>query len=255
MTAPEAIYEPETVRVAYQLNWSLTAFSRCALPDSSRWLDQLQTVTERDGVRVLEYRKCSSNTHQFFVSTKPHVSPSAIIRSVKGRLQHAIQDEVPQAFKRNYRLESVGEVDTDTLQSYVDRQAQRHPMAEERVQLRIESLQYLDSRVDLSALQYSGHGQYVANLHLVFENRERLADVREESLRRTRDIIIRASQKHGYRLARVGLASNHVHILLGIGLEEAVLAVALEAHEQHRIRTRDEACIGIQFLRRNIREL
>ena len=163
------------------------------------------------------------NTHQFLVSIQPHVIPSAIIKSVKGRLQHAIRDELPQAFKRNYRLESVGETNNETLQRYVGRQAERHAMADDRVQRLIESLQYFDNAVDLADLQYSAHGQYIVNLHLVFENRERLSDIREDALRRTRDMIIRASQEQGHRLARIGLASNHVHMLLGCGLEQARL--------------------------------
>ena len=115
----------------------------------------------------------------------------------------------------------------ETLQSYVGRQAQRHATADEHIRARMESLQYYDSTVDLSALQFSAEGQYIANLHLVFENRERLSDVREDALRRTRDMIIRASQKKSYRLARIGLASNHVHLLLGCGLEHDAVSVAI----------------------------
>ena len=195
MPSVDAIYRADNLHVAYQLNWSLTTFTRTTLPSSAEWLEKLKSTTEKDGVRILEYRERSSGIQQFFVSTKPHVAPSAIIKSVKGRLQHALRDEIPQLFKRNYRLESVGETNNETLQSYVGRQAQRHAMADERIHARMESLQYYDSTVDLSALQFSAHGQYIANLHLVFENRERLSDVREDALRRTRDMIIRASQK------------------------------------------------------------
>jgi REP element-mobilizing transposase RayT len=226
MPSLDAIYRPENLYAAYQLNWSLTTFTRTALPCSAQWLEKLRFTTENDGVRILEYRERSSSIQQFFVSTKPHVAPSAIIKSVKGRLQHALRDEMPRLFKRNYRLESVGETNNETLQNYVGRQAQRHAMADDRIQARMESLQYYDSTVDLSALQYSAHGQYIVNFHLVFENRERLSEVREDALRRTRDMIIRASQKKSYRLARIGLASNHVHLLLGCGLEHDALSVA-----------------------------
>lgn len=223
----QPIYCGENVRLAYQLNWSLTIFASSIIPPAERWLEALKPVAERDGVRILDYRRLAGDTHQFFVSTQPPVVPSEIIRSIKGRLQHAVRDQVPKAFRRNYRLESVGEANNATLQAYVRRQPERHRMADPGVQSRIESLQYFDPQVDLAAVQQSAHGQYIANLHLVFENRERLMDIREESLRKTREMIIGVSRKKGYRLARIGLVANHCHVLLGCGVIESPLEIGL----------------------------
>ena len=69
------IYASAELKAAYQLNWSLSAFTQRNLPASTEWLEQLKIATERDGVRILEYRRKSDAMHQFFVSTKPTVEP------------------------------------------------------------------------------------------------------------------------------------------------------------------------------------
>jgi REP element-mobilizing transposase RayT len=227
MTSNHAIYEPNNVHVAYQLNWSLTVFTRMALPAPAPGLEAVRSAVERDGVRILEYRARSPTTHQFLLSTHPGIAPQEVIRSVKGRWQHALRSTIPKMFKRNYRLDSVGEANNNMLQSYVDGQAQRHAVADDRIQRFITSCQFFDADVDLGELQRSAHGQYIANLHLVFENRQRLSETREEGLCRTRDALIRAARKEGYRLARIGIVCNHVHLLMGCGLTETPLAIAL----------------------------
>ncbi len=80
------IYTLDNCRAAYQLNWSLTVFWHQAV-SAADWLGALQAATEPDGVRVLEHRFADETTSQFLVSTKPAVSPHALVRSVKGRLQ------------------------------------------------------------------------------------------------------------------------------------------------------------------------
>jgi hypothetical protein len=40
-------------------------------------------------------------------------------------------------------------------------------------------------------------------------------------------MIIRAAAKHDWRLSRIGLLSNHIHVLLGAGVRESPAEVAL----------------------------
>ncbi len=47
---------------------------------------------------VLEHRIVDGRMSQFLVSTKPPVSPHALVRSVKGRLQYLVRGERPKAF-------------------------------------------------------------------------------------------------------------------------------------------------------------
>lgn len=235
-------YAKDEIRLAYQLNWSLSMFAVKRIPKSSEWLDELNSKTEADGVRILEHHLRGDSTHQFFLSTLPSVAPMAIVRSVKGRLQNLLRTMGCKVFRRNYWLQSVGQANSETLERYVGRQAGRHRMADCRVQRLLKSLQYCDDSVDLSEVQASSYGRYLVNYHFVFENADRLSDIREDALKCTRQLIVRAAGKHRHRLARIGLTSNHFHLLLGSTMAVDPLSIGMSymnnvafAHDSKRV--------------------
>jgi hypothetical protein len=88
-------------------------------------------------------------------------------------------------------------------------------------------LQFCDDVVDLAALHSSAHGQFRYNLHVVLENPDHLHDVSSQRLRCLREMIVASCSKKDWRLSRVGLVSNHSHILLGCDVTVAPLDVAL----------------------------
>jgi hypothetical protein len=221
---PEAIYTAENCHVAYQLNWSVTLFANRTLPAQTGWFPALAKTTEVGGVRLLECRHEKERMVQFLVSTTPDISPSVCLRSVKGRLQHLLQG--PSMFRRNYRIESVGEVNNRVLQTYVAGQVSRHSLADPRVARRLDALQY-DGGVDLTAVRYSAHGQFLHNLHVVVENTGHLHDVRDDVLRARRDMLVAVCVKKGWLLSRIGIVSNHIHVLLGCSVAEAPGTIAL----------------------------
>jgi REP element-mobilizing transposase RayT len=51
--------------------------------------------------------------------------------------------------------------------------------------------------------------------------------VREEVLAAMRDMIIRDSRAKSYRLSRIGLVSNHLHVTLGCNMTDSPLCVGL----------------------------
>jgi len=223
----EPIYNAENTKAAYQLNWSVALFGSNEIPPSTDWLPYLKSSTEPDGVRILECHSPSSNVIQFLISALPALSPSQIIRFVKGRLQYVIRDENPKAFRRNYFIGSVGEVNSQILDQYVGKQAAKHPMADSTVQSRIEALQFQDSLVDLGSRRTGNYGQYVNSLQIVLENSEDWHEVREEVLLASRNMILRCAAKKGWLLSRMGILSNHIHILVGIGVNESPESAAL----------------------------
>ena len=82
-------------------------------------------------------------------------------------------------------------------------------------QKRIELLQSYDETADLKEPRFSNHGRYLHNLHIVIENRDDLHNVNEEVLRKLRSMIIRSCAQKQHLLARIGLVSNHMHLLPG----------------------------------------
>lgn len=220
-------YSADNCKFAYQLNWSLTVFARQPILTDKACIEELQTATEQDGVRILDWRIASRRAYQFWLSTVPACDPSEAVRSVKGRWQYLLRSEYPRAFYRNYWITSVGDVREEIEDAYVAKQNLRHPMADSRVQKLLRDAQIHDPEVDLSAKRCSGNGQFMHNLHLVLENTQRLIDVRPEHISKLKQGLIRICRKKGYLLSRAGIVGNHLHILVGCHVTDAPLSVAL----------------------------
>jgi REP element-mobilizing transposase RayT len=223
----QPLYTSANCSPAYELRWSLAIFATSALPPAESWVEQLQTVVERDNVRLLEHRHPSPNTWQFLLSTKPHVAPPVIVKSVKGRLQHLLQASHPNAFRRNFSLTSVGDVRREVVEAYVANQLGHHRLADPRAQERLAKYQLAFPEVDLSQPMFSSHGRYVYNLHVALVHDSRWCDVDEGRLNTTRDTVIKAAAKKQHRLSRVALLADHLHLTLGGNERESPEEIAL----------------------------
>jgi REP element-mobilizing transposase RayT len=178
-------------------------------------------------VRIIKHRFTTGQASQFFVSSKLHVSPSALIRSVKGRLQYLVRRNNPKAFQRNYSVRSIGSAKREIVKNYVANQLGHHKMADARVDERLAQFQRSYSHVDLSKPSFSSHGQFWFNLHVVIVNEDRFMKVQEDVLRRLSKIIDGAAVKHGHNLSRVGLLGDHIHMTMGCPIDHSPEAVAL----------------------------
>jgi REP element-mobilizing transposase RayT len=223
----QPIYTAANCRSAYQLNWSLALFGRVPFPRLETWAEPLRQATETDGVRILEQRLKAANVVQLLVSTRPETAPAQALRSVKGRLQYLIRDEIPKAFHRNYRLESVGSARQDVVAQYVAQQRAHHPMADPRVQERFAQYQIRCPEVDLTQLRTTAHGQFLYNLHLVLVHAERWHEVGDGPLTATRDMIRKVCRTRGYRLSQAGIVADHLHLTMGCDVTQAPQEVAL----------------------------
>jgi len=178
-------------------------------------------------VRVIKHRLTTGGASQFFISTKPHVAPQELIRSVKGRLQHEIRSQVPKAFQRNYGLRGIGSATRTVVEQYVGDQLGHHRMADPDVQQRLARFQKSYPGVDLSQPCFSAHGEYWYNLHVVFVNDERWMEIRENVLEKRLATIEAAAAQHGHRLSRTAVLADHVHLTLGCGVGESPEQVVL----------------------------
>jgi len=220
-------YTPENCQAAYQLNWSLCVFGRESLPSPENTIEELRSAVARDHLKILEFIHKPPNVAHFFLSSRPNSKPSEIVRSVKGRWQYLSRPKEPIEFRRNYRITSVGTAKAEVLDAYIDRQPNRHPMADHRVQELIESIQFHDERVGLTQVRRSSHGEFRYALQVVIESESGWHDVRSDVLIAYRQAILASCSKHAWHLSRVGLLSNHVHVLVGPGIEDSPEDVAL----------------------------
>lgn len=223
----DPIYTAANTTAAFQLNWSVALFGKTDLPAPPTWIAELQAATERDGVRILEHCHTTPNVLQFTVSTPPALSPSEIIRSVKARLQYIIRDQIPKAFRRNYFIGSVGESNCAVLDQYVARQTSKHPMADPRVQARFEQLQYHNPTVDLGVKRTGTYGQFVHSLQIVLRTAHGWNEVRESVLTSSQNVVLRAAGQKRWLVSRIGILSDHIHLLMGVNNTESPESVAL----------------------------
>jgi REP element-mobilizing transposase RayT len=223
----EPLYTPSNCSPAYELCWSLALFATANIPPATCWIEPLRQAVEPDGVRVLDHACREANVWLLLLSTRPGVAPPAIVKSVKGRLQHLLCESHPQAFRRNFSLTSVGEARRTVVEAYVASQFEHHRMAEPQVQERLAPFQLSFSDVDLSQPQFSSHGRYLYNLHLVLVHDQRWREVREDRLALTRDMIVRVAAKKQHRLSRAGILPDHLHLAFGCHYQQSPEDAAL----------------------------
>jgi hypothetical protein len=227
MTSPAPIYTAENCTPAYQLNWAISFFANAPLPNAESWAQPLRDAVAKDDIRVLEHRLPSSRVVQFLASTKPAAAPSFVLQRLKGRLQYLLRDRMPQAFRRNYRLESVGSAGRDVIEAYVQDQLAHHPMADAWIQERFQWVQIVAEDVDLSAVRFTAHGQFIYNLHVVLEHADGWCAVELKFLRATCEMIRGVCRKRGFLLSRAGIVASHLHLAIGCGIEDAPESVCL----------------------------
>lgn len=220
-------YSQENCVPFYKLYWSLSLFWKKEPIQSNLWLDNLKPLTEKDGVRILEYRFKDEIVSQFLISSRPEISPSGIIRSVKGRLQYLIRLQIPKAFKGNYSIKSVGSAKLDIAGHYLDSQLEHHQMADSNVQERFEKYHINNKNVDLKSPRYSSHGQFNYNLHLVLINVGRWREIRDAYLTKSLNLIQRTAQKKNHLILKARLLPDHIHVILGCYITESPMDVAL----------------------------
>lgn len=221
---PEAIYTAENTKPAYQLDWSYSLFWHSP-PQNADWFDQLQPLTEPDGVRLLQHEFAQPHVSQFLISTQPQVTPQTLVQRVKGRLQNLLGGAKP--FRRNYSLRSIGSTRREKLEQYLANQLDHHPLADPVVADRFRQFQIYQPDVDLSQAQRTAHALYWYNLHVVLVSDWRGAEFRSSVAQKIHDTILAASAVKQHRLSRAAILPDHIHLALGCNLEESPQQVAL----------------------------
>jgi REP element-mobilizing transposase RayT len=92
---------------------------------------------------------------------------------------------------------------------------------------RLAKYQMNNPEVDLTAIRYTSHGQFIYNLHLVLVNRERGVVVHELNIERSREMVIGVARKRGLLLSRGGLLGDHLHLTIGCPIDQSPERIAL----------------------------
>ena len=158
-----------------------------------------------------------------WLAPHPDVRPPAIVKSVKGRLQHALRPVFYVDFRRNFRLTAVGENRGEVIEKYVAGQLNHHSLAPNG----LSEFQLEFDEVDLNQPIQSAHGQYILALHVVLVHAERWRIANRTFLSISRDAILSAAKKKRHRVSRLSLLPDHLHFTLACGYETSPEEVAL----------------------------
>ena len=150
-----------------------------------------------------------------------------ILKSVKGRLQHLLRPQMRLAWRRNFRLTSVGDANIATVENYVAKQLDHHPLASAKSQQNLADYQWQDPAIDLAQPVFSSHGQFVLALHLVFVHSERWRNVSSDFVQKTQRAILQTATKKGQQISRLSILADHVHFTLRFGYDSSPEEVAL----------------------------
>ena len=207
-------------------------FPQTLLPPIDRWHNDLQDSTIRDQVHTLDARILNDNVIQFLLSTEPSSSPPSIVKLVKGRLQTILRPELKVAYRRNFRLTSVGDASIEVIENYVAAQLAHHRNTFTTAPTKIESIQYEDNSVDLNTPINTAHGQYLIALHIVLVHAERFRIGDLKFLGLTKDSILRHAAENQHRISRLAILPDHVHFTLGVGYSQSAFDIVLSYMNQ-----------------------
>lgn len=174
----------------------------------------------------------TANVTQFLLSTEPIASPPDIVKSVKGRLQTILRPELIVAYRRNFRLTSVGDASIEVVENYVAAQLAHHRSSFAADPTKFESLQYEDRSIDLSVPVNSAHGQYLIALHIVLVHAERFRIGDRKFLGLTKDFILRHAVENQHRISRLAILPDHVHFTVGVGYGQSACEIVLSYMNQ-----------------------
>ena len=219
-------YTASSCTPAYQLRWSLALFPNSPMPPTESWLAPLNSSLENDCIRVLQGSTSPKGALMLLLSTQPLVKPDFIVQRTKGRLQYLLRQQ-NITWRRNFRLTTVGDGNSATVEKYVEQQLEHHKLASERSQRNLADVCWSDPLVKIEEPIYSSHAQYILGLHAVLVHIQRWSTVDPEFLQITQRGILKTAAKYDCRVSRIGILADHIHATIRFHHELAPGELAL----------------------------
>lgn len=228
--APQPHYVAEDIDPNYRLYYDWTGWpSQTSLPPEpdSPLFDALADQWEGDGIRPLEWN-WDDDQVQLCASVEPSVTPVTCAARIKGRLQHALRKaNTPVKFSRNLSVLTVGESNSERVETYIEEQVDREELADPSFAEFLEQFTVCNTAVDLSEATKTGSGRYWYNLHIVLVYRDRYRITDEDSLATLRDGSLKIADKKGHRIASLAVMPDHLHMALRGDVSQSPEEIAL----------------------------
>ena len=166
---PQEHYRSDNTTAAYSLRWSWAGWPSTGLfpsLDSNAW-ETLESLWEKDGIRVLE-KRCTDSQWHLTVSSRTNVVPSFIVARLKGRIDHAFRSSSSGfQFSRKVSLRSLGSNTEVEVQNYIANQVQKAEFCDSKFASQLSSFTRKWDPSDCSEAIVVTSGRYWFQLHLV----------------------------------------------------------------------------------------
>lgn len=215
---PTPLYSAAELQPIYNLLYNWTAYPYA---DRNWEPDQLETairdcveVWGEDGMQLLSPRAQRRQLDCLF-RCSPMLSPVAVCRLAKGRLQHALRERgMPIRFSRKISFRGIGANTTETIKNYIRGQVEKEDFVDPRFAKKMAEYTVCDLDVDQLSPTETRRGRYWYNLHLVLVTDGRYRFQRNEILGRLRQACRRIGEKRGCPVADVSVMLDHIHLSL-----------------------------------------
>lgn len=227
---PQPLYEAGAVTPCYRLRYGWTGWPTMGtrFPDAMAGRPAVPTADwEGDLLRLLENSFSPERVLMTF-SVTPQVAPVFFVAHVKGRLQHALrQAGAPVKFSRKVAMVSIGENHREDVEQYIQQHGQKEAHGDPALEERLRPFTVVNADVDLSLPSETTSGRYWCNFHLVLVHAQRWRNADPLWLGRIRDQSFRIAEKKVYRVSRLSVVPDHVHICLRGNIEHSPEQIAL----------------------------
>jgi len=150
---------------------------------------------------------------QMTFRVEPDVTPVFFTTRIKGRLQHVLrQAGTPADFSRKVGMRALGENLSDAVEAYLQEQAIRAELADERYRATLREMSFEDTSLDLSQPTETKSGRYWYNLHLVAVTQDRFRMGREDFLPKVRTGTLEWARASDCRVRAIACMPDHLHI-------------------------------------------
>ena len=214
---PTPLYDTTKVAPAYALRYAWSAWCSHGTvfpPQTADIISTLVPLWKKDGLRPLTYR-IADDLLQLVFSTTPGITPTFLAARAKGRIDHAFrQHGIATTFTRKLGVRTIGNPTRNKVEHYIARQITKENYCDPRWASALQALVYEDDAVALAAPRESARGRYWTCLHLVLVTAQRFPFEQLSTLSVIRDGCLKIAAKKDFRISRLAVLPDHVHVAL-----------------------------------------
>ncbi len=225
------IYRPENTQPVHNLRFDWTGWFKGDPPQRENIktaIEHCRDAWRKDGIEP-ETFSIEDAKIQIMARTGVQVAPVSFTQRIKGRLMHACrQSEMHVPFRRKVSFRTLGDNTRETVENYIDRQADKSDYVDPRFKRLLGNFTLTDKNIHLSEASQTTHGHYWYNIHLVIVIEDRRFPItKKENLSRLPGACMAIARKKGYAVSHLSVMPDHLHLAVRGAVDQSPEEIAL----------------------------